>query len=118
MSRIGPIKSGVSVPRRQHGISLTKIEQFTATLHDTSLPPQTRLEALKFLVHFVGDVHQPLDASDNNDRGGNEVRLVFEGRRTNLHAIWDSGILAPAVNRQRAARARWCPIGRRIKSSV
>ena len=77
---------------------LAKIEQFAATLHDTSAPPQTRLEALKFLVHFVGDVHQPLHASDNNDRGGNEVRVAFEGRRTNLHAVWDSGILAPAVN--------------------
>lgn len=77
---------------------VAKIQQFVATLRDTSRPPMERLDALKFLVHFVGDVHQPLHASDNNDRGGNEVRLVFEGRRTNLHAVWDSGILAPVVN--------------------
>ncbi len=49
-------------------------------------------------MHFVGDVHQPLHASDNDDRGGNEVRVEFVGRRTNLHAVWDTGILALAVN--------------------
>jgi hypothetical protein len=77
---------------------VSKIEQFAATLHDTSAPPQTRLEALKFLAHFVGDAHQPLHASDNNDRGGNEVHVTFNGHRSNLHAVWDTGILAPAVN--------------------
>lgn len=77
---------------------VAKIEQFAKELHDTALPPRERLEALKFLVHFVGDVHQPLHASDNGDRGGNEIHVRFRGRRTNLHAVWDSGILAPAVN--------------------
>ncbi|HWE76114.1 MAG TPA: S1/P1 nuclease [Stellaceae bacterium] len=84
---------------------VAKIEQFASELHDTSLPPQERLESLKFLVHFVGDVHQPLHASDNNDRGGNKVRVVFEGHRTNLHAVWDTGILAPAVNGDERAYA-------------
>jgi hypothetical protein len=77
---------------------VAKINQFTAELQDRSLPGRQRLEALKFVVHFVGDVHQPLHASDNGDRGGNEVRVKFLGRRTNLHTVWDTGILAPAVN--------------------
>jgi hypothetical protein len=84
---------------------VAKIEQFTAELRDKSLSPRDRLEALKFLVHFVGDVHQPLHASDNNDRGGNEVRVTFGVRRTNLHAVWDTGILAPAVNGDERAYA-------------
>lgn len=84
---------------------VVRIEQLEHTLRDTSASSQTRLEALKFLVHFAGDLHQPLHASDNNDRGGNEVRVIFEGRRTNLHAVWDTGILAPAVNGDERAYA-------------
>jgi hypothetical protein len=76
---------------------VAKIEQFVAELRDPSSPPQERLEALKFVVHFVGDLHQPLHASDNGDRGGNAIHVVFLGHRTNLHAVWDTGILAPAV---------------------
>jgi hypothetical protein len=74
-----------------------KTEELVAKLADRSLPPQQRLEALKFVVHFVGDLHQPLHASDNGDRGGNEIHVVFLGHRTNLHAVWDTGIIAPAV---------------------
>jgi hypothetical protein len=44
---------------------------------------------LRFLIHFVGDVHQPLHAADNRDKGGNATRVILEGRRTNLHAVWD-----------------------------
>lgn len=84
---------------------VAKIEQFAKELHDTSLLTIERLEALKFIVHFVGDLHQPLHASDNNDRGGNEVRVTFEGHRTSLHAMWDTGILAPAVNGDERAYA-------------
>ena len=76
---------------------VAKIDQFAAELRDRNVPPAQRLEALKFLVHFVGDVHQPLHASDNGDRGGNEIRVEFNGRRTNLHAVWDTGLLAPVV---------------------
>jgi hypothetical protein len=77
---------------------VAKIEDFATELQNQSLPIRQRLEALKFLVHFVGDVEQPLHASDNDDRGGNEVRVEFLGHRTNLHSVWDSGILAPAVS--------------------
>lgn len=77
---------------------VAKIEEFTVDLQNRSLPPEKRLEALKFVVHFVGDLHQPLHASDNDDRGGNEIHVKFLGRRRNLHAVWDTAILAPAVN--------------------
>ena len=46
-----------------------------------------------FLVHFVGDMHQPLHCSDNKDKGGNDVKLDFFGRPSNLHSVWDSGLL-------------------------
>ena len=53
--------------------------------------------ALKYVVHFIGDVHQPLHASNNDDRGGNDVAVTFMGHQTNLHAVWDNGIIGPAV---------------------
>jgi hypothetical protein len=49
-----------------------------------------REEALKYVVHFVGDLHQPLHCSNNNDRGGNETMVNFFGRTTKLHALWDT----------------------------
>jgi hypothetical protein len=52
-----------------------KIKQFAAELASPSTDPEERIVALKFVLHFVGDVHQPLHSSDNRDRGGNEVRL-------------------------------------------
>jgi len=76
---------------------VAKIDEFIAELRDRKLSGSERLEALEFVVHFIGDVHQPLHASDNNDRGGNEIKVEFRGHRTNLHAVWDTGILAPAV---------------------
>ena len=61
------------------------------TLRDGSLGSDVRGEALKFLIHFVSDLHQPLHAIDNADRGGNDTRvLMADGRLSNLHAIWDS----------------------------
>lgn len=76
---------------------IAKIDEFASELPDIQLSSRQRLEALKFVVHFVADVHQPLHASDDDDRGGNEVRVEFLGRRTNLHAVWDAGILEPAI---------------------
>ena len=52
-----------------------------------------RLKALKYLVHFVADVHQPLHAGFADDRGGNTVQLQAYGRGTNLHAIWDTALI-------------------------
>jgi hypothetical protein len=56
-----------------------------------------KAEALKFLIHFVGDLHQPLHTIDNKDRGGNDVRVEAlrgeVGRATNLHSAWDTGMI-------------------------
>lgn len=49
--------------------------------------------ALEFLVHFVGDVHQPLHVGYASDRGGNEVTVDFYGVKTNLHTVWDTKII-------------------------
>jgi len=49
--------------------------------------------ALEFLVHYVGDIHQPLHVGWGYDEGGNTVKADFFGKRTNLHAVWDTMII-------------------------
>lgn len=70
------------------------IAHYVAVLADRSRSDAVRGEALKFVVHFVGDVHQPLHAGDRDDRGGNTWQVRFDGRGSNLHRVWDSGLLA------------------------
>ncbi len=75
------------------------IQRYARKLGDTALSRMERAEALKFLVHFVGDVHQPLHAGHRLDEGGNEfqINLRRPGRApeaTNLHSVWDYFILA------------------------
>jgi hypothetical protein len=84
---------------------VAKIEAFERDLKDRQLPRRQRLEALKYIVHFVGDAHQPLHVLNNHDRGGNDDPVIFMGLPTNLHAVWDSGIIAPAVKGNERAYA-------------
>jgi S1/P1 Nuclease len=56
---------------------VAKIERFERELEDKRLPERQRLEALKYIVHFVGDAHQPLHVSNNHDRGGNDDPVIF-----------------------------------------
>jgi hypothetical protein len=50
-------------------------------------------EVLKFLVHFIGDLHQPLHLGRKDDKGGNKVDFNWFGRKTNLHAVWDGALI-------------------------
>jgi hypothetical protein len=85
-----------------------KIEAFERELSAPATPLAERLLALKFLMHFVGDLHQPLHASDHNDRGGNCIGLSPspDGRDNNLHAYWDDGVLDGLGRSAPAAAAR------------
>ena len=64
-----------------------------AALRNRHLDPRARTEALLFLIHFVADVHQPLHAEDNDDKGGNEVRVEIGRERSNLHRVWDVDVV-------------------------
>ena len=73
---------------------VNKIDEFTAELKSPSTPPAERLLALKFLIHFIGDLHQPLHAADHHDRGGNCIGLIPpQGAQSNLHAYWDVSVV-------------------------
>ena len=69
------------------------IERYAHVLGDRSRPDDQRAEALRFLVHFVADVHQPLHAGYRPDGGGNGRQVRIDGRGTNLHALWDTPVL-------------------------
>ena len=68
-----------------------------AVLKDSGQPTVQRLQALEEVVHFIGDMHQPLHAADNNDRGGNDVPAMVGAHWTNLHHVWDTEALEYAV---------------------
>lgn len=85
------------------------IEHYSAMLADPQRPAGERLEALKFVVHLVADVHQPLHAGHFDDRGGNRFQISLEGQGSNLHAVWDRQILASAGLRARQYRERLAP---------
>ena len=69
------------------------LSHYVHVLGDRSQPDRVRLQALKFVVHFVGDIHQPLHAGYRDDLGGNRFQVRFHGKGTNLHRVWDSGML-------------------------
>jgi hypothetical protein len=69
---------------------VNKIEQFAAELGSNTVPDAEKLLALKFLMHFVGDIHQPLHATDRFDFGGNAETAVVGTKKAALHAHWDT----------------------------
>ncbi len=78
------------------GCVVSKIADFRKVFADRSAPRLERQRALRFLVHFVEDLHQPLHVGDRKDRGGNDTQVQFFGQGSNLHRVWDSGIIERA----------------------
>jgi hypothetical protein len=72
---------------------VARIELFAAVLANKAAPAHDRLEALKFVTHFVADVHQPLHAEGHADKGGNLVWVTGFGGGANLHQIWDTNMV-------------------------
>lgn len=75
------------------GCIVSKIRESCATLASNASPRDERQRALRWLVHFVEDLHQPLHVGDLGDRGGNDLQVRFLGRGTNLHRVWDDEII-------------------------
>jgi hypothetical protein len=71
------------------GCVVSAIANHTSRVTDASLPFWQRGQSLRFMLHFFGDVHQPLH-TEAEDRGGNEYAVVFDGKTTNLHSVWDT----------------------------
>jgi nuclease S1 len=88
------------------GCILEALERYRALLADRAKPLADRAEALKWVVHLVGDLHQPLHVGEREDRGGNDMPVLWQGFRTNLHSVWDGRILGSAGLDEEAYWAR------------
>jgi hypothetical protein len=74
------------------GDALQALNHFRSVLQDPKASIADKQTALRFVVHLVGDLHQPLHAGKCCDKGGNDVKVTFFGKPTNLHAVWDSAL--------------------------
>lgn len=85
----------LQAPCRDGNCVSAQIERNLRLLADRRVPTRERLMALAFVVHFMGDLHQPMHGGDHNDLGGNRVPVSYGAiaGRTNLHSTWD-GFLA------------------------
>ena len=74
--------------------AIDKIKQFEVELAAPNTDAEERVMALKFILHFVGDLHQPLHSSDHKDRGGNSVKVMVDGfphkSKDELHGFLDT----------------------------
>lgn len=75
------------------GDSVSALQHFAVTLRDPKAPLEQKQLALRFTVHIIADLHQPLHVGNGLDRGGNDVRVTFFRESTNLHSVWDSGLI-------------------------
>lgn len=106
-----PVCGPTARPRRcsDDECNTAQLHRLVAVLADARAAPRECNEALKWVVHLVGDIHQPLHAADNSDRGGNDVRVALAGIRTHgrlsLHGAWDNELVQLGLH----ARSRQRP---------
>jgi hypothetical protein len=77
----------------REGDALEALAHFRSVLQDPKASLADKQLALRFVVHLVGDLHQPLHAGKCCDKGANDVKVTWFGKPTNLHAVWDSAIV-------------------------
>lgn len=97
----GKIYAEVGAPRQ--GDAFSALQRFTRTLRDPDASIDAKRLALRFAVHIIGDLHQPLHAGNGTDRGGNDFDVVFFGEPTNLHRVWDSQM----IDRRQLSYSEW-----------
>ena len=72
---------------------IAKTEQFLTVLKDPKADKTATAQALTFVIHFAGDLHDPLHVEDNGDKGGNMRHVIIDGYHNNLHSVWDASLL-------------------------
>jgi hypothetical protein len=69
------------------------VKQFERDLQEPDKSRSQKAVALKYIVHLIGDLHQPMHVSNAADKGGNDIAVKFNGFNDNLHGLWDSGLI-------------------------
>lgn len=79
--------------KNKNGDVIQTIEKLIRELKSRKLTPKQEAENIKMLIHLVGDIHQPLHVGRGNDRGGNNVRIMWFRVDSNLHRVWDADMI-------------------------
>jgi hypothetical protein len=79
--------------KNPNGDLINAIRTITTELESGELSPEKETEHLRMLIHLIGDVHTPLHVGTGEDRGGNEIRVRSFWESSNLHRVWDSGMI-------------------------
>lgn len=79
--------------KNKNGDIIAKIEEITAALKTGKLDKAQEAEGLKYLIHLVGDIHQPLHVGGGEDLGGNAVKVQWFYQPSNLHRVWDTDMI-------------------------
>lgn len=87
----GKVYADVGAP--ESGDAVTALAMFAKMVKDPKTTLEEKQLALRFIVHIIGDLHQPLHAGNGTDRGGNQAKVKFFGEESNLHSVWDSGLI-------------------------
>jgi hypothetical protein len=113
-----PIGSSVSGKERP-GCITNAMELEESILRDKTRSEADRAAALRYLIHFAGDIHQPLHDSDNSDRGGNCTAVHFFSEKVpaNLHAIWDYKLIQRELSNKHATAIAYARLLERKFSS-
>jgi len=79
--------------KNNRGDIVMGIEHCISVLKDPNSSEQDKVFFLKFLVHLIGDLHQPLHVGRGEDKGGNDIKVEWHRRKSNLHRVWDSDMI-------------------------
>lgn len=79
--------------KNPNGDIIQTIDRLIVALKSKKLPAKEEAAYLKMLIHLIGDVHQPLHVGLGNDRGGNDVKVMWFRTESNLHRVWDSEMI-------------------------
>ncbi|GAB4175687.1 MAG: S1/P1 nuclease [Wenzhouxiangellaceae bacterium] len=90
---VPPGKTYSEVGAPPQGDAYTALERFAATLRDRRASRDDQALALRFAIHIIADLHQPLHVGNGSDRGGNQFTVTFFGENTNLHRVWDQHLI-------------------------
>jgi hypothetical protein len=96
-------KNYVEIGAPGQGDAYTALDKFARTLKSSEASLADKQLALRFIVHIIGDLHQPLHAGNGTDKGGNDRKLSFFWEDSNLHRVWDSGL----IDRRQLSYTEW-----------
>lgn len=90
---VQPGKTYAEIGAPPEGDAYSALKQFEATLKSPTATKTEKQLALRFSIHIIGDLHQPLHVGNGTDRGGNDKKVTFGRDETNLHAVWDGNLV-------------------------